>query len=231
MPEGRQSGSFVLRTSGVRSQDVFESDWRDPLRCPRGPRVPVGDPRSKPWSDLNERKNKNGSEPRGSLPAISGESVKGGTPLSQERNDKSELAEARGSARGSFDLRREAPGASGVGLRSALPGVTPFLRTGAPPLERSTGQRRREAPGGSEGGLTPERTNGAALEKPCAPLPDRSTVSGSRSGGRRPRGSTRTLWDSPLRLPRAAARRLPRPGTRCGGSRTPAKPARPGKAP
>ena len=42
--------------------------------------------------------------------------MKGGYPLSQEENDKSELAEGRASARGSFDLRREAPGGSGGGL-------------------------------------------------------------------------------------------------------------------
>ena len=77
--------------------------------------------RSKPGAamglvSLNERKTK-WQRTSGSLPAISGESVKGGYPLSQKGNDKSELAEARLSARGSFDLRREAPGGSGAGAQ------------------------------------------------------------------------------------------------------------------
>ncbi len=45
-------------------------------------------------------------------PRDRGESVKVGSPLSQDDNDQSELAAARVSAQGSFDSRRGAPGGS-----------------------------------------------------------------------------------------------------------------------
>ena len=63
-----------------------------------------------------EREKRNGSELR-SLPSISGESVKGGYPLSQSVMTNRNLPPRACGAQGSFDFRREAPGGPWTGPR------------------------------------------------------------------------------------------------------------------
>ena len=79
----------------------------------------------------------NGSELR-SLPAISGESVKGGYSLSQSVMTNRNLPLRANGARGSFDLRREAPGGLWTGPKLVDIDGSLLIHAMAPSRDRST---------------------------------------------------------------------------------------------
>ena len=80
----------------------------------------------------------------GSLPAISGESVKGGAPLSQSTTTtRNSPPRAASGAQGSCECRREAPGGSEGGLTSKHTYDEPPARVRAPPFR--TARPRRSA--------------------------------------------------------------------------------------
>ena len=90
----------------------------------------------------------------GSLPAISGESVKGGYPLSQSVTTNRNSPQCAEGAQGSFDCRREAPGGSEAGLTVRHAPIHKLIRGCAPLPDRLVGRagaQRRAAPSGPLG--------------------------------------------------------------------------------
>ena len=113
-------GTSSARVSRSRAMPV----WRPALHCSGTPSGPGGAGRRAALSCLRatlggrrlaKREKNNGSE-LCSLPAFSGECVKGGIlPFHKKGNDQSELAAARRRRAREFRFRREAPGGPGMG--------------------------------------------------------------------------------------------------------------------
>ena len=132
----RASGVYALRGAARRCAGPHREN------CPEvGVPVPAsreGEPRS------TERTTTHGSEPPVRCPPDRGESVKGGlAPLSQKGNLESELAEARASARGSFDsgakrraVRERGPNSFPLDNRNRSSGVPPLLDRSTPGAQR-----------------------------------------------------------------------------------------------
>ena len=113
-PRQEPSSPVEVTTCAVRSTARAGLKTGGPSRCAipadeAGPAarlrraVPAEDRRSQPCARLNEERRKTHGSELVRCPRVWGESVKGGTPPFTKGNDQSELAEARGSARGSFD--------------------------------------------------------------------------------------------------------------------------------
>ena len=123
--------------------------------------------------------------------------MKGGlAPLSHNGNDQSELAEARASARGSFDCRRGAPGSSGGGLNSLLRDH-PNQSSDVPP-SRTARPELPSVPGQASASLTaPKKWRRTSGSPPACP------------GGMCERGARPpfTKWKRPIGTRRSARQR------------------------
>ena len=116
--QGPASSAQVSRSRACRAPPGELPGGRRSLAC--GQHCRSGGPHREHWRRsfatgvlwrryAAEREKRTGSELR-SLPSISGESVKGGYPLSQSIMTNRNLPPRACGAQGSFDFRREAPG-------------------------------------------------------------------------------------------------------------------------